>query len=262
MPVPADTHVYDQFAYTWWDEKSFLYFLQAVVNPGRVAYIKRVLLDDLALETGDTRILEIGCCGGFLTEAVAALGFQVTGIDPSGPSVEVARVHALQSGFSIDYQIAAGEFLPFADASFGVVCCCDVLEHVKDPVPVLREAARVLRPGGVFIYSAPNRTMWSYLALIWTLQKWSYTRLLPENFHDWRAFIAPPELTEMMARAGLTNRETVGLSPNTPPWRSVSLLHQANTKALSFGELGERFYLETSDDRSAEYAGYGIKTTL
>ena len=207
------------------------------------------------------KVLEIGCGGGLLTEEIAKLDFEATGIDPSAPSIEVAKAHAERSGLDIDYRVATGERLPFADTSFSVVCCCDVLEHVNSPEEVIREAARVLAPGGTFLYCAPNRTLWSYLTLIWTLQRWPYTRVLPKDLHAWRAFIKPAELVTMTKAQGIANEETVGLSPTASSLESLRLFRKVKRGELSFKGLGERLQLRPSRDLSVEYAGYGLKTS-
>ncbi len=152
--MPIDNTIYDRLAETWWQEDSPLYLLRTAVNPARFGYFRSVLGRTLGLDCADRRTLDVGCGGGLLAEEFAHLGCHVTGIDPSGPSVAAARAHAAAAAVNVAYCVAAGEALPFRDASFEIVYCCDVLEHVGDVERVVAESARVLRPGGVYLYDA------------------------------------------------------------------------------------------------------------
>src|SRR5215475_13397358 len=150
--MPIDNDVYDRLGSSWWDENSPLCLLRGSVTPGRFAYFLDVLDRRRGTALGGLRTLDIGCGGGFLAEEFAALGCQVTGIDPSPVSIGAARAHATERGLRIDYRTGAGEELPVPDASFDVACCCDVLEHVSDVDRVVSEAARALEPGGLFLF--------------------------------------------------------------------------------------------------------------
>src|SRR5262245_5027389 len=149
---------------TWWDEAGFLHTL-AALNPARFGYMRRVLIEELGLDPAGLPVLDIGCGGGLLAEEFARLGCNVTGLDPSEESLAAARTHAAAQGLAIDYHCAPGEALPFGDASFDVVYCCDVLEHVHDLPQVIAETARVLRPGGTYLYDTINRTLRSRLVM-------------------------------------------------------------------------------------------------
>src|SRR6185312_16397985 len=113
------------------------------------------------------------------------------------------------SGLTIDYRSGIGEAIPFSDASFPVVLCCDVLEHVADLEQVIAEISRVLTPGGVFLYDTINRTALSKWIVIKVTQEWRATRFVPANLHDWDRFIKPAELGAAMSRHGMENVETI-----------------------------------------------------
>ncbi|RKH85519.1 3-demethylubiquinone-9 3-O-methyltransferase, partial [Corallococcus praedator] len=156
--------------------------------PARMGYFNRILREQY-VDLRNTTLLDVGCGGGILAEAFAELGMRVTGIDPSASSVETARRHAPQQKLTIDYWIGSGESLPFADASFDCVSCCDVLEHVQDVDAVLAEISRVLKPGGLFLYDTINRTWLSWLFLIKIAQDWKRWAFMEPNQHVYGRFI-------------------------------------------------------------------------
>jgi len=145
--MPVDNEIYNRLSSTWWDEQGFLNILRTAANPGRFGYFREVLLKQVGVDPAGKKALDVGCGGGLLAEEFARLGCQVTGIDPSEPSLATARAHARQSGLDIEYRVGVGEALPFADEAFDLVYCCDVLEHVNDLAQVLAEISRVLRGG-------------------------------------------------------------------------------------------------------------------
>ena len=191
MVRSVDNGVYDRLGGSWWDQTSPLNVLHGSITPGRFAYFRSVLDRQFGAGAGGVRVLDIGCGGGFLAEEFAALGCRVTGVDPSGASVGAARAHAAGRGLRIDYRVGVGEDLPVPDAAFSVACCCDVLEHVSDVDRVISETARVLEPGGLFLFDTLNRTRTSKLLAIKAVQQWPLTRLTDIAFHDWDMFITP-----------------------------------------------------------------------
>ena len=167
--MPLDNDVYERLGGSWWDETSPLNLLHGSFTPGRLAYFRDVLARQAgAGQAGlaGLRVLDIGCGGGFLAEEFAALGCQVTGIDPSAVSIAAARAHAAGRGLTIDYRVGPGENLPVPDAEFDVAYCSDVLEHVSDLDRVIEETARVLKPGGLYLFDTINRTLPSKLVMI------------------------------------------------------------------------------------------------
>ena len=253
--MPVDNTIYDRLADSWWDEGGFLYTLKAL-NPVRFGYMRRVLLDELNLRPAGLRVLDVGCGGGLLAEEFARLGCAVTGVDPSEESLAVARRHAEQQRLRITYRPAAGEALPFAEASFDVVYCCDVLEHVNDLTSVIAESARVIQPGGVYLYDTINRTLASRLTVILLLQEWSWTRLLPPGLHDWHRFIRPDELHRLMEQHGLVPEGLAGLKAMGSPFEILRALRARKRGRLSYADTVARMDIGESRDTSVQYIGY------
>ena len=134
-----DNQIYSRLADTWWTDESVLCLLRMHVNPCRFAYFREVLGERLGIDPRGCRVLDIGCGGGFLTEEFARLGCRVVGIDPSEASLETVREHAAAAGLDIEYRQSFAEQLPFDDGQFDIICCCDVLEHVRDLSAVIAE---------------------------------------------------------------------------------------------------------------------------
>jgi 2-polyprenyl-6-hydroxyphenyl methylase / 3-demethylubiquinone-9 3-methyltransferase len=253
--MPVDNLLYDRLAASWWDERGFLHAL-AALNPARFGYMRRVLTEELHLTPTGLQVLDVGCGGGLLAEEFARLGCAVTGVDPSQESLTAAGEHAATQGLAIGYQRGSGEALPFADDSFDVVYCCDVLEHVNDLRQVIAETARVLKPGGVYLYDTINRTPRSRLVIIKLLQEWRWTALMPPRLHDWDRFIRPAELARLLEQHGLQPGGLRGLKPRANPLRVVRALRQRKRGLLSYAQAVELMDLGESSDTSVSYIGY------
>jgi 2-polyprenyl-6-hydroxyphenyl methylase / 3-demethylubiquinone-9 3-methyltransferase len=256
--VPVDNTVYDRMAESWWDERGFLHML-AALNPARFGYMRRVLVDELRLAPVGLRALDIGCGGGLLAEEFARLGCAVVGVDPSVESLAAARAHAASQGLAIGYQCATGEALPFVDESFDIVYCCDVLEHVTDWRQVIAETARVLKPGGTYLYDTINRTHRSRLIVIKLLQEWRWTALMPPRLHDWHMFIRPTELRQELEHHGLVPGGLTGLKPRANPLRLAGILGRRKRGLLSPAAAVREMDLGESPDTSVSYMGYARK---
>jgi len=256
--VPIDNAMYDRLG--WWDDDTPLAGLRTGINPARFGYFRGVLVDRLGVDPKGLRALDIGCGGGLLAEEFARLGCRVTGVDPSEESIAAARDHARESGLDIEYRVAPGEELPFAEESFDIVYCCDVLEHVDDLGRVVAETARVLVPGGIYFYDTINRTRKSWLVMIKLAQEWHATSFTEPDLHDWDMFIRPPELHRMMERSGMANAEVVGLAPAGNPIALIGALRQRKRGEISHAEMGRRTKVKASRDAGVLYAGYGVKT--
>jgi 2-polyprenyl-6-hydroxyphenyl methylase / 3-demethylubiquinone-9 3-methyltransferase len=259
--VPVDNDVYDRLGESWWDETSPLNVLHGSITPGRFAYFRDVLTRQLGAEPAGLRALDIGCGGGFLAEEFAALGCQVTGVDPSPVSIGAARTHAAGRGVHIDYLVGAGEELPVPDAAFDVACCCDVLEHVADLDRVISETARVLKPGGLYLFDTINRTLASKLLAIKLMQQWPMTRLTDVAIHDWDMFITPPELAAILERHGLAPGETSGLGARAKPLAVLRSLASARLGRITYGELSRRLDVGQVSSTAVSYMGFATKTT-
>lgn len=256
--MPIDNDLYNATGDIWWDDSQILSLLRTALNPGRFSYFREAL-GRLGIDPHGKRTLDIGCGGGLLAEEFARLGCDVIGVDPSNSSLDTAHAHAAQSGLEITYQQAAGESLPFAGATFDIVYCCDVLEHVTDLDRVIAETARVLRPGGIYLYDTINRTLLSKLLVIKMMQEWKATAIMPPNLHDWSMFIEPRELHDLMARHGIESRETVGLWPVANPIRVLATVWQFKRGVIGYGEMGERLAFGRSRSLWASYMGHGVR---
>ena len=200
-----DLTIYDKVAEQWWtDDVRWIRTLKNLV-PGRLKWMDRQI--DWAGKT----VLDVGCAGGFMSEALDARGAAVTGIDPAEDAIAAAQAHAQQGSRDIRYDVGVGEALPYADESFDAVVCVDVLEHVADLEQVIREIARVLKPGGLFLFDTINRNPIARLATITIAE--DLLRLLPQGTHDPDMYIKPAELRAMMSAAGMTPGAFTGLGP-------------------------------------------------
>jgi 2-polyprenyl-6-hydroxyphenyl methylase / 3-demethylubiquinone-9 3-methyltransferase len=255
--VPVDNQLYDRLADTWWEEDGWLNLLRTSLNPARFGYLRDAVAEH-GLDPAACRALDVGCGGGLLAEEVAGLGFSVTGVDPSAASLETARAHARESSLEIDYVEGAGERLPFEDASFELVYCCDVLEHVEDLDAVLAESRRVLKPGGLYVFDTINRTPISKLVLIKLFQEWDSTRLVDPNLHDHAMFIKPRELQAAMARSGLELQHTTGFKPALNPISLVRLMRARRRGEISMPEFAAKARMKLSRDRSVSYIGRAL----
>ncbi|MBN2629737.1 MAG: 3-demethylubiquinone-9 3-O-methyltransferase [Rhodobacteraceae bacterium] len=200
-----DLTIYDKAADRWWsDDIRWVRTLKNLV-PGRMRWFDR------QIDWQGKAVLDLGCAGGFMAEAMAARGANVTGIDPAAEAIAAARSHARSQGLRIGYDVGVGEALPYDAAGFDAVVCVDVLEHVTDLHKVLAEVARVLRPGGLFLYDTINRNPLARLATITIAE--DLLRLLPRGTHDPAMFIRPAELQRALQGAGLVPGPITGLGP-------------------------------------------------
>jgi 2-polyprenyl-6-hydroxyphenyl methylase / 3-demethylubiquinone-9 3-methyltransferase len=255
-----NNEIYNEIADTWWDKDGFMAVLRTSINPPRFAYFHKALTEHIKLEPKGLKVLDVGCGGGLLSEQFAAISCDVTGVDRSLPSLNAAIAHANKTGLNIRYMESKGENLPFEDAQFDVVCCCDVLEHVDDLDVVIAEISRVLKPGGVFFFDTINRTFMSNLLAIKAAQDWPLTRFLPRDVHVWDKFIKPSELATSMRKYSLPNAEFVGLSPAKNPLQSLLAITQLKLGRINFAQLGSKLKLKESKNLSISYMGFGIRS--
>lgn len=257
--MPVDNELYNRLSETWWDENTELGLLRTALGPVRSGYFRRILMEEWKRDPQGMKVLDVGCGGGLLAEEFARLGCQVTGIDPSEASLVTARKHAQQAGLEILYQSGVGEQIPFADAAFDIVICCDVLEHVNDVGQVMHEISRVLIADGIFFYDTINRTFLSWLTAIKIAQEWQMTRFLPPNLHDWRKFIKPRELLLCMQSCHLQNQEIKGISPRANPFVVIDLLLRRKHGKVMLAEMAKCMNLQETRDLSGSYMGYAVK---
>jgi len=204
--VKNDLRIYDDHAGEWWDGS--VRWLRTLHNlvPARMRYF-----DQFVEDWQDRSVLDAGCGGGFMAEALAKRGARVTGVDPAADAISAARSHALSEGLEIDYQVGTVEALPFADNSFDHVVCVDVLEHVEDVPRAIDEIARVLKPGGMFFFDTINRnSVASFLAVTCAER---LVGLLPRGTHDPQKFIRPSELEAELHGRDFHDVRFAGLGP-------------------------------------------------
>jgi len=203
---PAEVSKFEELASRWWDPNSEFKPLHEI-NPLRLAYIE----ESAGLQ--DKQVLDVGCGGGILSESMAAKGARVTGIDMGEAPLQVARLHLLESGLEVNYErIAVERLAEERPASFDLVTCMEMLEHVPDPASVVHACARLVKPGGHVFFSTLNRNLKSFLFAIIGAEY--LLRLLPKGTHDFAKFIRPSELDRWIRAAGLTTQDMTGLLYN------------------------------------------------
>lgn len=202
---PAELARFGALAHRWWDPNSEMKALHDI-NPLRVAWI-----DEVAGGLAGRTVVDVGCGGGILSEAMATRGAHVTGIDLSSKALGVAKLHKLESGVSVDYRLVSAEaFAAAQPAAFDVVTCLEMLEHVPDPASTVLACARLARPGGTVVFSTLNRNPKSYAMAV--LGAEYLLRLLPRGTHDWSRFQKPSELARHARTAGLAVQSLAGIT--------------------------------------------------
>jgi 2-polyprenyl-6-hydroxyphenyl methylase / 3-demethylubiquinone-9 3-methyltransferase len=208
----VDAHEVNKFsnlASRWWDASGEFKTLHDI-NPLRLRYIQT--------HSGTLQqrhIVDVGCGGGLLSEAMAACGAQVTGLDMSAASLNVARLHLFESGLHVNYlETKVEDFAADHPGLFDIVTCMEMLEHVPDPQSVILACARLLKPGGKAFFSTLNRTPKSFLFAIVGAEY--LLRLLPRGTHEYARFIRPAELATWIRASELQLQDISGLSYN--PW--------------------------------------------
>lgn len=201
---PAELAKFSDLAHRWWDPNSEFKPLHDI-NPLRLDWIDRTC------QLAGKHVVDVGCGGGILSESMATLGALVTGIDLSEKALGVARLHLLESGNVVDYRhISAEDLAAEVPASFDVVTCLEMLEHVPDPASTVRACAALVKPGGHVFFSTISRNPKAYLFAVIGAEY--LLNLLPRGTHDYGKFIKPSELSRMARVAGLAVDEVVGMT--------------------------------------------------
>ena len=203
---PHEIAKFEALASRWWDPHSEFKPLHDI-NPLRLDFI------DARAALAGKRVIDVGCGGGILSESMARRGAEVTGIDMGEAPLSVARLHGLESGINVDYQqITAEQMAEQHPASFDIVTCMEMLEHVPDPSSTIAACNKLCKPGGAVFFSTINRNPKSYLFAVIGAEY--LLRLLPKGTHDYASFIRPSELEAWSRRAGLEMQELSGMSYN------------------------------------------------
>ena len=210
----AELDKFGALANRWWDPEGPQKALHAL-NPVRLQYAKqRVALRDAV-------VLDVGCGGGLLSEALAKEGAKVTALDLAPELIKVAKLHRLESGVAVDYRLQSVEALAAEQpGSFDAITCMEMLEHVPDPSAIIAACASLLKPGGQLFLSTLNRTPAAFALAIVGAEY--VARLLPKGTHQYQDFIKPAELAAWLRAAGLQLQDVSGLAYE--PWRNGARL--------------------------------------
>ncbi len=202
----AELNKFSELAHKWWDKSSEFKPLHDI-NPLRLNYI------DQAVSLSGKTVLDVGCGGGILSESMAQKGATVTGIDLGDKALKVAQLHSLESGVAVNYQlISVEELAEMQPASFDVVTCLEMLEHVPNPASVVAACAKLVKSGGHVFFSTINRNPKSYLFAVIGAEY--VLNMLPRGTHDYKKFIKPSELASWMRPADLSLQHQIGMSYN------------------------------------------------
>ena len=213
---PVELQKFSELAHRWWDPTSEFRPLHEI-NPLRLEWINALA------QLSGKRVLDVGCGGGILAEAIAKKGAMVKGIDLSKKALKVADLHSLESGVNVNYELIAAEDLAARESGvYDVVTCMEMLEHVPDPSAVVQACATLMKPGGQVFFSTLNRNPKSYLFAIIGAEY--MLRLLPRGTHDYAKFIKPAELSQYARNAQLEVQALKGMTYN--PLTKIYSLNQ------------------------------------
>ncbi|MEM8751286.1 MAG: bifunctional 2-polyprenyl-6-hydroxyphenol methylase/3-demethylubiquinol 3-O-methyltransferase UbiG [Pseudomonadota bacterium] len=218
---PGEIAKFEAMAAEWWDVNGKFKPLH-MLNPCRLDYITTQIAGEFDRDLtqpkafAGLRILDIGCGGGLLCEPMARLGADVVGADAAERNIPVARLHAEQSGLTIDYRHTTAEDMAAAGEQFDVVLNMEVVEHVADPLAFLTACQQLLKPEGLHICSTINRNPKSFAMAIVGAEY--VMRWLPKGTHEWSKFITPKELFDLMSKAGINPVDRKGFVFNPVSW--------------------------------------------
>ena len=208
---PQEVAHFNELSEHWWHVTGPLKTLHHI-NPARMAYIEQTL------SLKDIKVLDVGCGGGILSEAMARQGALVTGIDADSAAIEVASKHAAMQSMEINYQTVLLE--SFNEGPFDVITCMELLEHVNHPEQIIADCSRLLKPGGTLFLSTINQTIKAYLGAVVASEY--VLNLVPRQTHDYQKFIKPSRLASMVRAYDMSVDDLTGL--NYQPWSEQTTL--------------------------------------
>jgi 2-polyprenyl-6-hydroxyphenyl methylase/3-demethylubiquinone-9 3-methyltransferase len=221
----AELAKFAALAHQWWDPESPMFGPLHKMNPVRLDWIER-----MARGLAGKRVVDVGCGGGILTEAMAARGASALGIDLGDKALGVARLHQLESGAIVDYRRVSAESLAIeAPASFDLVTCMELLEHVPAPEAIVAACAKLAKPGGVIVASTINRNPKAYALAVIAAEY--VLGLLPKGTHDYAKFLTPAELSAFARAAGLAPAGIAGIAYN-PFTRAFRLVQETSVNYM------------------------------
>ena len=225
----AEIEKFSALAQGWWDPRGASRPLHEL-NPLRLQYVQRIAAAR-GLDLAQRRVVDVGCGGGILAESMARTGARVLGIDLAAPLIEVAGLHALEAGVTLDYRVvSAGDLAAELPGAFDLVTCMEMLEHVPDPAAMLGELARLVRPEGDVVVSTLHRTPLAFLVAIVGAEY--VARVLPRGTHEYLKFIRPSELARWGRAVGLELRGLTGITYH-PLTRAFSLSSRTDVNYLA-----------------------------
>jgi len=235
---------YDDLGEKWYQAYDHPIALLRAENQARAPWVAKKIADHFINK--NCAVIDIGCGGGFLSNTLAYQGHQVTGIDLSEESLNVARKH--DTTCTVCYQNANAYSLPFSSSKFEIACAMDILEHVEEPIKVIAEASRVLKPGGLFFFHTFNRNWLSWLFALKGIE-W-FVQNAPSNIHLYRLFIKPSEICHYLEKSCLNVSEILGLMP---------AMNKAFFKFLLLRRISPQFSFKIISSIKCGYMGYAIK---
>jgi 2-polyprenyl-6-hydroxyphenyl methylase / 3-demethylubiquinone-9 3-methyltransferase len=241
---PVNNAVYDTLDERWYDAQDDPVALLRAESASRTPWVAGEIQTRLR---APARVLDVGCGGGFLSNALAKSGHRVTGVDASQTSLAVAARH--DETRSVRYTLGDARHLPFDRGTFDVVCAMDFLEHIDEPAAVVAEAARVLAPGGLFFFHTFNRTWLAWLVVIKGVE-W-FVKNAPSDLHVLRLFLKPREVQAMCAANGLSMQELRGFQP--------VIVSRAFLRLIGTGTVPKDFEFRFTTSTRIGYTGMAAK---
>jgi 2-polyprenyl-6-hydroxyphenyl methylase / 3-demethylubiquinone-9 3-methyltransferase len=254
VPPPASTSLPERYP----ERTDGFHIRAAAFQPVRGPYARAVIRERLGLDPKGKRALVVGCGRGLLARELARLGFAVVGVDPLPSVIQLAQEASVREGVRVQYEVGDPPLLRYNDGEFDIAYYTDTLEIMDDLDRVVAEAARVLRPRGIFLYDTVNRTRLSRLVYLGAMQSWRWTRYMPPGRYTWERLRPPAELAATMTRHGLHNEDVTGFLPANP-LRLLWAILRARRGNIDDWELARLAGMHIAPAGKHAYLGFGIK---